>query len=86
LPTTWSKLTDDPLESGGDLRHDEPVERQREKWRLCHGTNSRSEIQQHVRGVTAPEDLHMLPQDLDFLPQEVNAASLTDWTTVPDPD
>lgn len=79
MATTWTDLTDDPLNSGGNLRNDEGVEREREKWRTVAST-------QNVRGLTAPEDLRMLPQDLDFLPQQVNSASLTDWTVVDDPD
>jgi hypothetical protein len=79
LATTWSTPSGDPLNGGGNLRDDEAIERQRSRWRLA-ATN------ENVRGVTAPEDLHMLPQDLDFLPQEVNAASITDWEVVADPD
>ena len=79
MATTWHTPTGDPIHGGGNLRDDEAIERQRSQWRTASST-------QNVRGVTAPEDLRMLPQDLDFLPQEVNAASLTDWTVVPDPD
>ena len=95
MATTWAAPANDPIEGGGDLRHDEKVERERAKWRLVHSTNSTTQIRENIRGVTAPEDLHMLPQDLDFLPQEVNAASMNDyddvaapsttWTTVADP-
>lgn len=90
----WSTLSGDPLNSGGDLRNDEHVERDREEWLLVNSSNSSAEIRQHMFATSAPEDLHVLPQDMDFLPQELQsdedewssvASPTADWYLVADP-
>ena len=72
----WNPILDDPLSSGDQTNKDEPRQRDSEKWRMPSG----DDLKQHVRAVSAPEDLRLFPSELKLLPEEINA-DLDEWDT-----